>query len=253
MTWVDILLYFSAAFAGSAINAVAGGGTFLTFPLLIFNGLTSIQANVMSTIALWPGSVMSALTYRGQLAADRRTFLPFAAVSILGSALGTFILLATPETTFDGLVPWLLLFATLVFVFGNRGIALIRPFAKGSAASHRTFGLALQFAIAVYGGYFGAGIGILMLAMLQVMGMSHIHEMNAMKTILGSAINAVAFIVFAAVGPVSWAIAAIMIPGAIAGGYAGAALALKVPPQKARALAGILAVSMTAYFFFTKM
>ncbi len=253
MAWLDILLYFSAACAGSAINAVAGGGTFLTFPLLIMNGLSSVQANVMSTIALWPGSVASAAAYRQEFRTERRRLQPFIWVSILGSALGTFILLSTPETTFQGAVPWLMLFATAIFIFGRSGISWLKPFSGASTAPQRALGLALQFAIAVYGGYFGAGIGILMLAMLQVMGMSHIHEMNAMKTILGSAINAVAFTVFIVAGAVNWPVACVMIPGAIAGGYLGARVAMKVQPQKIRIFVSILAVVTTAYFFATKM
>ncbi len=244
MTLLDICIYFAAGFVGSAINSVAGGGTFLTFPLLILNGMSALQANIMSTIALWPGSVASALAYKNERNIDRKQLTRFIIISILGSVAGTTTLLLTPEQTFEGLVPWLLLFATLLFTFG-RNLKL-----PASGSHHGAWlGFLLQFAIAVYGGYFGAGIGILMLAMLQIMGFSHIHQMNALKTILGSTINAVAFGVFLFSGKVIWGVACVMIAGALAGGYFGARFALKISPEKVRFVVCVIGFVMTGYFF----
>ena len=255
----DIVLYFAVAALGGAVNAVAGGGTFLTFPILIMNGMGSIAANVTSTIALWPGSVASAMAYKHQREIDRKKFIPFIIISILGSALGTAILLLTPETTFKGLVPWLLLVATLIFTFGalpRRGNnkaatssnpAILQPALITSAL--RWEGLVLQFVIAVYGGYFGAGQGVLMLAALQFMGFTHIHQMNALKTVLGSSINAVAVLVFLFSGKVVWDVAVVMIAGAILGGYFGARWSLRVSPQIIRLLVSVTGFAMSAYFF----
>jgi uncharacterized protein len=255
MDLLDIVLYFAVAAISGAVNAVAGGGTFLTFPVLILGGLSAVSANIMSTIALWPGAVASAFAYRSEIENDRQALIIFRdflkksiLVSILGSILGTAILLMTPEVTFQALVPWLLLFASCIFTFGKRGFRFFNLF--GEMNPRRRFaGYALQFAIAVYGGYFGAGIGILMLAMLQLMGMREIHQMNALKTILGSAINGVAWIIFAFSGKIVWDLAIIMIAGGIFGGYFGARIAVRVPPEKVRILVSVIAFAMTAYFF----
>ena len=241
MALPDIALYLAIAAIGSAVNSVAGGGTFLTFPVLILNGLTPLQANIASTIALWPGSVASAVAFRSQRGhVERERLVPFIIISVLGSAIGTAILLLAPERVFSFLVPWLLLMATLIFTFGR----YLTPHAAGK---HKAY--ALQFAIAIYGGYFGAGIGILMLAMLQVWGLTHIHQMNALKTLLGSAINGVAWVIFLFSGRVVWDVAAVMIVGAIVGGYAGARLSLRVDPGKIRALVSAVGFAMSAYFF----
>ncbi|MFO0389386.1 MAG: sulfite exporter TauE/SafE family protein [Alphaproteobacteria bacterium] len=244
MTLLDVLVYFLAGFIGSAINSVAGGGTFLTFPLLIMNGMGALQANIMSTIALWPGSVASAFAYKNERNVDKQQLTKFIIISILGSIVGTVTLLLTPEQTFESLVPWLLLFATLLFTFG-------RNFALPQSSTHHGawLGFLLQFGIAVYGGYFGAGIGILMLAMLQLQGFSNIHQMNALKTILGSTINAVAVLLFLFSGKVIWPVAIVMIAGALTGGYAGAKCALKFSPAKVRMVVCIIGFVMTGYFF----
>lgn len=252
MTLLELTLYFLAAAAGGAINSVAGGGTFLTFPVLIMSGMSPFSANIMSTVALWPGSVASAMAYRGQLSVESTQLRRFMATSILGSCAGTAILLLTPETMFSALVPWLMLFATLIFIFGRRVQGLLRR----SSASYGMGGppaYILQFIIAVYGGYFGAGIGILMLAMLQLMGLTHIHQMNALKTVLGSTINAVAVVIFILAGTVLWSIAPVMIAGAVVGGYAGAKIALRISPEKVRLFVSIVACMTTYYFFMREM
>lgn len=249
MTLLELSLFFIAPALGAAINSVAGGGTFLTFPIFIMNGLTPLQANVMSTIALWPGAVASAYGYRKELVTDRKTLLPLLVVCLLGGAVGSYTLLSTPEVVFKWLVPWLMLAATLLFTFGKYGIAYFHkrfPEAKGM---HR-LSLFLQFFISFYGGYFGAGIGILMLAMLQLMGLSNIHQMNALKTLLGAVINLSTVVVFVAAGAVLWNLTLIMVAGGIFGGYVGARLALKVSPTHIRTLVSIIGFAMTAYFFY---
>jgi uncharacterized protein len=241
-------IFFGVTFVAAAINSVAGGGTFLTFPVFILNGLSPLQANIMSTIALWPGTLASAYGYRGQMVADRKTLTPFLIIGVVGGALGALLLLLTPEVTFAALVPWLLLAATLIFTFGRQGIALMQRVFPQKKQRTGT-GMALQFFIAIYGGYFGAGIGILLLAMLQILGHSNIHRMNALKTVLGAAINAVTALIFVFSGKVLWSMAAVMVAGGVAGGYVGARLALKVAPEKVRMLVSAIGFAMTAYFF----
>lgn len=243
MTLLDFGLFFGVSVVASAINSVAGGGTFLTFPVFIFNGLTALQANIMSTIALWPGTLASAYGYRGVMEVNRKALLPFLGTALIGGAVGALLLLSTPEVVFERLVPWLLLTATLIFTFGKRGIAWL-PFKGG-----KKLGILLQFGIAVYGGYFGAGIGILTLAMLQLLGLTHIHQMNALKTVLTFAINVMSVLIFIVSGRVLWDVGVVMIAGALVGGYFGARLSLKVAPEKVRMLVSAIGFGMTVYFF----
>jgi hypothetical protein len=248
MTATELAVFFSVSFVAAAINSVAGGGTFLTFPVFILNGLTSAQANIMSTIALWPGVLASSYGYRGEMGMGKKHLLPFIGIGVAGGALGAIWFLHTPESTFARLVPWLLLIATLIFTFGKYVVAALRRLSLSETGSKR-LALALQVIIALYGGYFGAGIGILTLAMLQILGHSSIHQMNALKTILTAAINAVTVFIFILSGKVLWGHAAIMIAGAVCGGYAGARLALKIAPAHVRILVSAIGFSMTAYFF----
>jgi uncharacterized membrane protein YfcA len=242
-------LYFGVAMLSGAMNSVAGGGTFLTFPVLILSGLSPLAANITSTVALWPGTLASVFAYREQIEGQKRAMLPFLLISFIGSVLGTFTLLYTPEVTFKQLVPWLLLCATLIFTFGRRGIAMLNIFEGEVTPARKFFSICFQLAIAFYGGYFGAGIGILMLAMLQVMGLTHVHQMNALKAFLGLMINGVSVAIFITMGHVIWPVALVMIAGALTGGYFGARLALKVSPEHIRKFVSLVGFSMTAYFF----
>lgn len=238
----NIALFVVAALA-SAINSVAGGGTFLTFPLLIFYGLGAVEANVTSAVALWPGILGSVYGYRREWMQQRNALPVLMVLSVCGAAIGAGILLLAPEKTFEWLVPWLLLIATLLFTFGRPIITALK------LEQHPKIARFIQFLIAIYGGYFGAGIGILMLAMLQLAGLHHIHRMNALKAVLGCTINAIAVAIFVAAGAVRWDIAWVMVLGAITGGYFGAHWAQKLPPSSVRYFVIAVGVSMTLYFF----
>ncbi|NBO17805.1 MAG: sulfite exporter TauE/SafE family protein [Proteobacteria bacterium] len=247
MTGLEILSFFLVSALGAAINSVAGGGTFLTFPVFILNGLTASQANIMSTIALWPGVLSSAYGYRGQMQLGRH-LLPYALIGVGGGTAGALWFLATPEATFARLVPWLLLAATCIFTFGRGLMRRMNP-ARFSPRLRTGFAVGLQITIGIYGGYFGAGIGILTLAMLQLLGHDDIHRMNALKTVLTAAVNLATVVVFICSGSVLWGHAAIMVAGAVCGGYAGARLALRASPKHVRWLVSAIGFSMTAYFF----
>ena len=239
-----VLLFF-AAVAGGAINSVAGGGSFVSFPALLFAGVAPVPANATNTIALWPGSLASVLAYRRELDDVKRELLPLAIAALVGGLAGSMLLLHTPESTFVLLIPWLLLFATVLFTFGG---AVARKLTKGARAPLAVAAVA-QLAISVYGGYFGGGMGIMMLAVLTLLGMTHIHRMNALKNILGALINGVAVVAFVIAGAVMWAPGVVMIAGGITGGYAGAAIARRVSPKYVRYVVMVIAWSMTAYFF----
>ena len=245
MTPATYGLLFVAAAVGGAINSVAGGGSFVAFPALLFAGVPAVPANATNTIALWPGSVASAVAYRRELRDVRRELLPLGAASLVGGAAGSILLLRTSDHTFVLLIPWLLLFATMLFSFGGVVTRRLRAGAQASLG----VALASQLFIGVYGGYFGGGIGIMMLAVLSLLGMTDIHRMNSLKAVLGTLVNGVAVVAFVIAGAVAWAPGAVMIVGGIVGGYAGAAIARQVDPLLVRKLVLAVAWSMTGYFF----
>ncbi|HKC25443.1 MAG TPA: sulfite exporter TauE/SafE family protein [Thermoanaerobaculia bacterium] len=225
-----------AALVGSALgaglmNSVAGGGTLLTFPALLFLGENAITANATSTVALLPAAIGSMAGYRSEIATHkewlRRLLLP----SIVGGAAGSLLLLATPEQTFRTLAPYLVLFATLLFT-----AQALRKTDPAKKPHPRSLAIAVfaQLLVAVYGGYFGAGIGILMLVILGFLGLTDIHAMNGLKNFFGLCINFVAAALFVVRGAVEWRPALLMMLGAIAGGYAGARVAKRVGQKKAR-------------------
>jgi len=240
-----VLLAVVAAAAG-AQNAVAGGGTFLTFPTLLFVGLPARLANGTSTVGLWPASLAGTLAFRGDLRHERRTLVLFGAVSLVGGLAGALLLLFTPERTFRGLVPWLLLVATLVFALGPLVTRRLR--ARGL---HAPFWLLVvaQLVVSVYGGYFGAGIGILMLAVLALFGMEDIHAMNGLKNLLAALINGVAVVTFIAFGLVEWPVAVAMIVGSVAGGYGGARVSKRIDARYLRAFIITVGAVLSAYYF----
>src|SRR6266436_732472 len=253
MTILQVCLLFVAAILGGTLNSVAGGGSFITFPALIFTGVAPITANATSTVAPWPGSVASIAAYRKELAAqNRRLLLILTGASVVGGVLGAVLLLHTPQTTFVHLIPYLLLLATLLFTFSGPITTWLRKYTmpKDKLSWLSLGGLAFfQLLIAVYGGYFGGGIGILMLATLGLMGMENIHEMNAMKTLLQAAINGVAVITFIIAGAVVWPQAILMLVGAIVGGFGGAYYARRIEQRWVRLFVTLVGSSMTIYFF----
>ena len=244
---MTFLLLIAAAFAAGAINSVAGGGSFLTFPSLIFSGVTPVMANASSTVALVPGMVASILAYQGDVRNLNEKYLKlWLVVSLVGGAAGAWLLLITSDKTFRQVAPWLLLFATLLFAFGNQvSVAM-----KGRLHGNVFWMLLLLFPIAVYGGYFGGGIGIMFLAALRLYGMTEIHGMNGIKTILGGTLNALAAVIFIVNREVAWKPALVMAVAAIGGGYAGPRLARRMKPAAIRGLVITVGVTMTAYFFY---
>lgn len=244
MSLTQLLLVVVAALVGGVMNSIAGGGTLLTFPALVALGIPPINANATSTVALWPGALGSMWGYRRELTGSRLWALGFAAPSLLGGAVGAWLLLRTPPDRFSAVVPWLVLGATFLFMLQRplvRWIAQRRERAAGGPSDADLTAnrppmtiLWYQFAVAVYGGYFGAGVGILMLAALGFMGLRNIHRMNGLKNWGGLCMNAVAAAMFAFSGLVSWSVALAMAVGAIAGGYLGSRTAQRVPQDLVR-------------------
>ena len=229
-----IFLFF-AGVLGGALNAVAGGGSFIAFPALMFSGVPPIQANATNAVALWVGVTASSGAYRKHLDISRRVMIPLAVTSVIGGIVGAFLLLRTPAHTFLEILPWLMLGATLLFVFGGR---LARGSKSGLAhdASRTAIAVAALFelVVAVYGGYFGGGVGIANLAMLAALGMTDIHAMNALKVVLGGIINGIAVVTFTVAGAVAWKPGFIMIAGmsVIPRAASMARFAIPTPPPK---------------------
>jgi uncharacterized protein len=246
-----ILLFIAATIAG-AINSIAGGGSFIAFPTLIFTGVPPINSNAICSVALFPGSVASIGGYRLELIEERKILPLMIITSFIGAIAGSVIMLKTPPNTFMELVPYLLLIANLLFIFGARITASFRKrrAVKESSRFRVVSGtIILQFFISFYGGFFGAGMGIMMLAALALMGMDNIHKMNAFKVVLGSCINGVAALIFISAGVILWLQTSVMIVGAIIGGFGGAFYARKYDPAKVRLLVIFIGSVMTLYFF----
>lgn len=264
-------LLFVVAFLGGALNSVAGGGSFLTLPALIYAGVPAVSANATSTFAMWPASLSSAVAYRREIGRAWEWTLRLGAISLLGGLLGGLLLVKTSNSSFLRLLPWLMAVAAATFTFGSQLTAWSRArreagkggasgssspslehaSASGSARAVRVplWTLPLQLIIATYGGYFGGGMGIMMLAGMAVAGMTEMHEMNALKTVLAIAINGVALVTFIATGSIAWGPGLIMVAGGISGGYLGAAAARKVNGAQVKVIVTVIAWSMTAYFF----
>jgi uncharacterized protein len=264
-TPLQLLLAALAAAAGGAVNAIAGGGTLITFPTLLALGIPPIVANATSTVALWPGTVGSMWGYRRELEGARAWAVRFAIPSLAGGMAGAILLLRTSSDRFSSLVPFLVLGATALFILQGPLVGFLNArkaanelspaeprIDRASSITSRVTSLAppalpflaYQFIVAIYGGYFGAGMGILMLAALGFMGLVNIHQMNGLKNWGGACINVVAVAIFAVSGVVSWPIAVVMAIGGAIGGYVGSGLAQRVAQATVRRL--IIAIGLAS-------
>lgn len=273
---IPYLVAALAAVAAGAVNAIAGGGTLLTFPALIAVGIPPIIANATSSVALWPGTMSSMWGYRRALVGAESWAIRFAIPSLAGGIVGALLLLRTPPDRFAAMVPFLVLGATLLFMAQAptmRAVKLLRdrqarghpdpplPLAAVRAAGSASPRLApptiwillFQFVVSIYGGYFGAGMGILMLAALGFMGLTHIHQMNGLKNWGGTCINLVAVAIFAWSGIVNWPFAIVMSVGSVVGGYAGSRLAQKVSQLAVRRSIVAIGLAATAWLLVARM
>jgi uncharacterized membrane protein YfcA len=257
MHFAQFAILFGAGFVAGLMNSIAGGGTILTFPALIFAGVPPIPANATSTIALLPGVLAGLFGYRRNIPAAAGWIRRFALASLIGGLIGSMALVRTPPAVFDWLVPFLILFATVLFTAHSFFAKLLRvePDHRKAAPGMRWLvgAIAFQFVVAIYGGYFGAGIGILMLASLGMLGIGHIHEMNTVKSTLGFLINIVAAIYFIWSGLIHWTAAGVMAVGAATGGYTGAHFAQKIPHRTVRHLITAIGFTLAVVMFVKKI
>lgn len=242
-----LVVLFASGFLASAINAVAGGGSLITFPLFVAFGVPALSANATTAVALWPGSLASAFGYRDQLAAAKRNLPYLAPPTILGGLFGAWLLTHTPARLFNFVVPVLILLATLLLAFQ----AQIRAKVLGSKARlPLPAGIFLQFLLSVYGGYFGAGMGIIMLALFGLFVEGTLHEHNALKNGLAVTVNIVASLFFLQAG-LLWIVPGLFcMSGAITGGYVSARLATRIDPVKLRRVIVGLGLAMTLWFIW---
>jgi len=246
------ILLFAAALIAGSINSVAGGGSFISFPALLFTGVNPIVANATNNTAMWLGTLASASGYSAEIVSRKKQLLVLALVSLLGGMLGSLLLLMTSAKFFGHLIPYLLLSATLLFNFSSKVTKSLQShLPQWSEKKHPLGLLIVQFVISIYGGFFGGGMGILMLAILSVMGLGNIHTMNAFKSFLGICINGIAIIPFMLAGIILWHQVVIMSSGAIIGGYLGAVLAQKLEPALIKRFVILIGYGMSAYFFVT--
>ena len=248
MTLIDILLLLGAGFVSGAVNAVAGGGTFIAFGALTFVGLPPITANATSSIAQFPGYVTSTLAYRKELSGMGRRVLPFVVVTAIGAVVGALVLLALDNPQFRALVPWLLIGATALFAAGP---AITRFLKRRRFEAPAPVAWAIQFVVAIYGGFFGAGMGIMMLASLGLTEGDDYHHINAIKTLLSIVAAGVAALIFAGSGVVAWPQAVVMLVSVGLGGYGGVAAARRVPQMAVRGFVVAIGLVLTVYYALT--
>ena len=249
LEWCVLLL---AAFVAGALNAVAGGGSFLTLPALVFTGVPPVAANATGTVALLPGYAAGAWGFREDMQAPPGLSMKSVVLlSLIGGSLGAALLLFTPNELFRKVVPWLLLAATAMFAFGPQ----LRAWAAGKNAAHATPSMAKAAAgmliVAIYGGYFNGGLGILLLALFGLLGQTSLNAMNGMKNLVSALLTAIAVVIYAVGGIVEWKLALVMMAAATLGGYLGARVARKIAPHVLRW--GIVATGLVmAGLFFAK-
>jgi len=253
MSLSEILIIGLAAAMAGAMNSVAGGGTFFSFPALLAIGVPPVTANASNAVALWPASLSSAYAYRRELARFSNGLPALTLVALVGGIAGGLLLLSTHDDTFSTLIPWLLLIATVMFAGSGQIstlLARLRQRAESGPSHGSAGGLLFQLAVSVYGGFFGAGMGIVMIAALAIQGHRDIHDINALKNWLSAIIYSVAVVTFVVAGAVSWPHTLVMIVTAAIGGYWGAVGARKVPAMWLRRFIIGVGSVLTIYYFY---
>jgi uncharacterized membrane protein YfcA len=249
VTSLQILLLVLAGFAAGTVNAVAGGGSFFTFAALVFGGLPALDANATSAVALTPSNVAIVVGYRAELRKYFREMLPFLVLGAIGAAVGAWLLIAIGDEGFRPTVPWLLLVATVLFALSTRINRLIAPFAASSTVAARFAALLSMAIVSVYGGFFGAGMGIMMLAALASIESGDFHKSNAIKNVVAFVVQVVSAGLLIAGGLIHWPHAFITMAASIAGGYLGVGIARRVPEHIIRAVVVTVGAALTVVFF----
>lgn len=247
---METVLILCAAFGAGVLNTIAGGGTFLTFPALVFIGVPPVMANATSAVAVFPGYLGGALGFRDEIAQlDKKQLARLIAITLVGGLIGSLLLLISSNKAFSVVVPFLLLAATLAFLYGEQ----IRTWAASKSRAATPFGTIGLLLVSIYGGYFNGGLGIVLLALFALWGMVNLHVMNGLKSGLSFALSAISVAVFAIGGLVSWDHAIGMMIASTLGGYVGAPIARALPKTVVRGVIALVGFSMSAIFFLRLM
>lgn len=249
VTLFQIAVLAAAGFAAGTVNAVAGGGTFITFAALVVSGLPTLDANATSAVALTPANLASVAAYRSEVRTYYRDMIPFAIIGLIGGGVGALLLIAIGDSGFRPLVPWLLLLATLLFAFGKQIRVFVEPWSGGQKAGARIAAYGLMMVVAIYGGFFGAGTGIMMLAALSILESGNFHKANATKILVAFLIQIMSAALLIAGGLVHWPQALVTIAASALGGYYGVAIARRVPEKIIRAVVVAIGAALTVVFF----
>jgi uncharacterized membrane protein YfcA len=250
MTLAEGALVFAAGAGAGFVNSLVGGGSFISFPALVLVGVPPVTASATNTFALWPSGAAAWWAYRRELVSSKSILIAYGISSVVGAVAGAALLLSTPEKLFVRVVPWLLLLATVTFTVGP----LLRRGSTRETAPTTTMslviGVVLQFVISIYGGYFGGGMGIMMLAAWTVLQLGNVHAMNALRSVLSAVINGAAAIAFVATRNVAWEQGLVVMVAATLAGYFGAAWLRKRNPASVRVVVVVIAWAVTGYFFW---
>lgn len=250
---IELAFLLIVGFFGGILNSIAGGGTFITFPALLFVGVPPIAANATNTFASCSGYLSGAYAFRHDLQAHKSELPKFIFVSFVGGVAGAWLLLQTPETLFREIIPWLLLFATLLFTFGAQLNELLRRQAtrhKHASAVGAVLALLILLGVCVYGGFFNAGLGIISLSYLALTGHTNINAMNGIKLLISSCVSLTAIVLFIYNGSIAWGEGLAVLLGTLSGGYIAARISRQVPQSYVRGFVIAASFAVTAYFFY---
>lgn len=250
---LQLLFLFAAGLLGGIINSIAGGGSFITFPALLLVGIPAVSANATNTFSSCAGYISGAYAFRKDLSASRSDLTQFVLISLMGGIVGAWLLLQTPESAFREAIPWLLLLATVLFVFGERLNSALTHQASGNKHASmlgRILLVMLLLGVCVYGGFFNAGLGIIILSYLALAGYSNINEMNGLKLLLSSVVSLVAVVLFMLDGVIAWYEGSVVLLGTLVGGFVAAHVSRHLPQQYVRVAVVIASCGITTYFFF---
>ncbi len=250
---LDLFLLFAAGIAGGIINSLAGGGSFITFPALLMAGLPPITANATNTFASCSGYISGTYAFRQDLIAHKEQLPRYVLISLIGGILGAWLLLQTPEALFREAIPWLLLFATVLFIYGGRLNSALSSLAsrhRHASTVGRSMLLLLLLAVCIYGGFFNAGLGIIILSYLAVSGHSNINTMNGLKLLVSTCVSLIAIALFIYDGVIAWYQGSIVLVGTMVGGYVAAHYSRQLPQDYVRSFVIIASIGITLYFFY---
>lgn len=249
----ELVFLFIAGFFGGVLNSIAGGGSFITFPALIFVGIAPVMANATNTFASCAGYMSGTYAFRKEIATHKNELFQILMISLLGGILGAWLLLQTPEAVFREAIPWLMLFATLLFIFGGQINTLLKKMAANHKHASSIGGvllLLMLLGVSIYGGFFNAGLGIVTLSYLALAGHTNINAMNGLKLLVSSTVSLIAIALFIYNDVIAWYEGTIVLCGTLAGGYVAAHISRKLPQQHVRHFVILASVATTLYFFF---